>query len=109
METLRMISHYLPRSILGGVLAIGYAVFATVVVYQERRSVGGDWISLKGMGAYLITLPVSLPAEQLGHRLDFRRNLDMLFAIGACAVGIYLVGAGLGWVVSLIVSKAHAW
>ena len=29
-------------------------------------------------------------------KLDYRRNLDMGFAVGLCALTVYLVGAGVG-------------
>jgi hypothetical protein len=108
MEALRMISHWLPRSIFGAVLAVGYATLAAIVVWQERRSPSGDWISLKGMGSYLITFPVSFAGEQLGHKLDYRRNLDMFFAIGVCAICVYLVGAGIGKLLFLLVYALRA-
>jgi hypothetical protein len=90
------------------VLAIAYATLAAIVVWQERRAPSGDWISLKGIGSYLITFPVSFPGEQLGHKLDYRRNLDMFFAIGVCAICVYLAGAGIGKLLFLLVSAIGA-
>ena len=54
------------------------------------------------MGAFLITLPVSAAGEALGMRPDYRRNLDMTFAIGLCSALVYLAGAGLGKLARLI-------
>ena len=36
-------------------------------------------------------MPVSAPAELLGMKLDFRKNLDMAVAIGGCAALVYFV------------------
>lgn len=88
--------HWFPRSMFGAVLAGLYVLVATAVVIGERRDGGGgNWITLKGIGAYLITLPVSLAGEKLGHRPDYKKNGDMAFAVGACGLLVYLLGAGL--------------
>ena len=97
---------WFPRSTFGFILAALYVIVAVVVVVSERgESGGGGWISLKGMGSYLITFPVSLLGEKLGMRPDFRRNLDMAFAIGVCAVLVYFMGAGLAKIMRVIVSN----
>jgi hypothetical protein len=108
MEILRTITHWLPRSIFGAVLAITYATLAAIVVWQERRSVSRDWISLKGIASYLVTFPVSFPREYFGHKLDFRRNLDMFFAIGVCAICVYLLGAGVGKIFFFLFSAGRS-
>jgi hypothetical protein len=51
-----------------GVWAAGiYMVVAIwVVVVDARESATGGWISLKNMGAFLVTLPVSGPLSMMG-------------------------------------------
>jgi hypothetical protein len=68
------------------------------VVVSERTSTGGGgWISLNGMASFLITFPVSAPLEMMGARPDYQKTIDMGAAILACAVLVYFIGAGLGW------------
>jgi len=96
---------WVPRSICGAVLAGLYVILAVLIVISDRKSGGGGWISLSGMVSYLATFPVSVLGEMLGIKLDFRRNFDMGFAILICALGIYLVGAGFGWVARQLFSS----
>ena len=99
---------WFPRSTFGFILAALYVIVAVVVVVSERgASGGGGWISLKGMGSYLITIPVSLLGEKLGMRPDYRRNLDMAFAIGVCAMLVYLLGAGIEKLARMIFSSGN--
>jgi len=94
---------WIPRSVFGAVLASIYAVLAIGIVVAERApGGGGGWISLKGIASFLATFPASAVAELAGMKLDFRRNIDMAFAISACTALIYLVGAGLGKLTQLI-------
>jgi hypothetical protein len=98
---------WFPRSLCGAILAGLYVIVATTVVVLDRReSGGGNWITLRGLGAYLITFPISLAGERLGRRLDYRKNLDMAFAIGVCALLAYLLGAGLCKLVRLVLGTA---
>jgi hypothetical protein len=60
------------------------------------------------MGSYLVTLPVSAPFDLLGQKLDYKRNLDMGFAVLACATLVYLAGAGLAWLVSQILQAGRS-
>ena len=87
---------WFPRSVFGAVLAALYIAVAIFAVASDRTSSGGGgWITLKGMGAAIVTLPVTLLGEALGMKPDYRRNLDMAFAIGTCALLVYFAGAGL--------------
>ncbi|MEO7412597.1 MAG: hypothetical protein ABIZ81_04510 [Opitutaceae bacterium] len=87
---------WFPRSTFGAVLSALYIAVAIFAVASDRRSSGGGgWITLKGMGAAIVTLPVTFLGEALGMKPDYRRNLDMAFAIGTCALLVYFVGAGL--------------
>ncbi len=89
---------WFPRSIFGAVLAAIYISVAVYAVASDRTSSGGGgWITLKGMGAAIVTLPITFLGEALGMKPDYRRNLDMAFAIGTCALLVYFIGAGLGW------------
>lgn len=98
--------HWFPRSYLGGALAAAYVVFAVCMVVSERRSRAGGWISLTGMATYLATFPISMPMELLGHRPDYKRNLDMGLTILACAAIVYAAGALIGFLAAWL--KAHA-
>jgi len=51
-----------------GLWAAGvYFVLAvSVIVWDARESATGGWISLKNMGAFLVTLPVSGPLSMMG-------------------------------------------
>jgi hypothetical protein len=82
----------------GAALALIYIAIAMWVVVSERTSTGGGgWISLNGMASFLITFPVSAPLEMMGARPDYQKTIDMGAAILACAVLVYFIGAGLGW------------
>jgi len=93
MSIIAMISRF-PISKFGVVLAVLYVVIEVMVVREDRRSTAGGWITLRGLGAYLITLPVSALGEKLGVQPDYRRNIDMILAIGICGVLVYFLGAG---------------
>ena len=100
---------WIPRSLFGAILAVAYAILAVAAVAADRApGGGGGWISLSGMISFLITFPVSLAGELIGAKPDFRRNLDMAFAISFCTVMIYFVGAGLGKLTRLIFADGGA-
>lgn len=89
----------------GAVIALIYIAIAIWVVFTERTSSGGgNWISLNGMGSFLITFPVSMPLEMVGARPDYQKTFDMGVAILVCAILVYYVGAGLDWFVRLLIS-----
>ncbi len=79
----------------GLVLATIYILVAILIVREDRRTTSGGWITLRGIGAFLITFPVSALGEKAGMQPDYRRNLDMALAIGICALLVYMIGAGL--------------
>ncbi len=85
---------WFPRSTFGLVLAVIYIAVAIFVVADDRSSTTGGWISLHGIPTFLITFPVAFIGEKLGMRPDFRRNADMAFVIGVCAVLVYFIGVG---------------
>lgn len=88
---------WFPRSIFGAVLAAIYVVAAVIAVVTDRAPSGsGGGHTLSGMTSFLLTLPVSLLGELTGMRLNYRRNVDMIFAIFVCAVLVYFIGVGLG-------------
>jgi hypothetical protein len=86
----------IPTSYVGAVLAAVYIACAVYVVSDERRGHGGGWISLNGMATFIVTFPISAPAELLGMRPDHRKNIDMVFAIGGTAAILYFATAGAG-------------
>lgn len=98
--------HWFPRSTFGLILAFIYLVPAVWIVLGERKGgSGGGWISLTGMASYLATLPVSFVGEMMGAKPDFRRNVDMAFAISVCSTLVYLLGAGIGKLARLMFSS----
>ena len=67
-----------------------YIAAAAYVIWDDRTHTGGGWISLNGMTSYLVSLPVcGFLDALLGVRLDYRRNLDMAFAVLATATIVY--------------------
>jgi hypothetical protein len=100
---------WFPRSLFGAVLAAIYIAMAICAVASDRSSSGGGgWITLKGMGAAIVTLPITSLGEALGMKPDYRRNLDMAFAIGACALLVYFAGAGLARVARALFAGGSA-
>jgi hypothetical protein len=99
---------WIPRSTFGAILAGLYVVVAVFFVVSDRGRGGTGWISLDGIATFLITFPVSLIGEKLGMRPDFRRNADMVFAIGVCAVLVYFLGAGLARLARHVLSGGGA-
>lgn len=93
---------WFPRSIFGTVLVVVYVAVAVFIVAQDRKASSDGWISLKGLASYLATFPVSALGEWLGTRPNYERNTDMAFAIGGCAMIVYLIGAGLGALANLM-------
>lgn len=97
------VPEWLPRSFVGAAMAMIYIIVAIAAVYSDRHPRGGGWITLNGMATYLITIPVSMPLELLGHRPDYKRNLDMTLAIVVCAVMVYGIGAAIGFAATFLV------
>ncbi len=98
---------WFPRSTFGIVLVVLYVAVAIFVVRSDRNATGGGWITLHGMGTSLITFPVSVVGENLGMRPDYRRNSDMIFAIGLTAMGVYFAGAGLARLTAMLVTTSE--
>ena len=86
---------WFPRSLFGAILAVIYIAVAIYALHDDRTAQGGGWISLKGMATAIVTVPVTFLGEMFGMKPDYRRNLDMVFAIGMCAMLVYFLGAGL--------------
>lgn len=93
---------WFPRSVFGLVLAVLYVGFAIYVVNADRRHNGGGWITLNGLVSFIVTFPVSALGEAMGLKPDYKRNLDMAFAILICGGLVYLAGAGLGALAKLV-------
>ena len=97
----------LSLSKVGIALALVYAAIAIWVVVTERTGpAGGGWITLNGMGSYLVTLPVSAPLEMMGARPDYQKTFDMGAAILVCAIMVYWVGAGAEWLVRQLFTRS---
>lgn len=88
-------SPWVPRSVFGAILAVIYIAVAIYAVHDDRTAQGGGWISLRGIATSIVTLPASILGAAFGMKPDYRRNLDMVFAIGVSALVVYFVGAGL--------------
>jgi len=97
---------WFPRSIFALVFVTIYLVVAIIAVANDRRDQGGGWITLKGIGAYLVTFPASFLGEAVGLKPHYQRNLDMAMAIGICAVLVYFLGAGMAWLARALFSAA---
>jgi ABC-type transport system involved in cytochrome c biogenesis permease subunit len=97
-----------PKSRFGALLALIYIVVAMFVVRADRRDTSGGWITLRGVLAYIVTLPVSAVGEKLRMTPDYRRNTDMAFAIIVCAGIVYLLGALIGKIALMIVASARS-
>ncbi len=87
---------WFPRSAFGLVLAVLYVALGVYAVIDARSNQGGGWITLKGIGVAIVTLPVSALLETLGFKPNYQRNVDMVLVIGACTVLVYFVGVCLG-------------
>ncbi len=74
----------------GGRVALLFSLKAS----EARSSQGGGWISLKGIGVAVVTLPVILLLEAFGFKLNYQRNFDTVLLIGVCALLVYFVWAG---------------
>lgn len=70
-----------------------YAGLAAIVIVKDRKTHGGGWISLSGIVSYLVTFPVSVLAEKIGHRLNYQRNSHMLLAVLGTGLAVMLLAA----------------
>jgi hypothetical protein len=99
-----------PRSISGGVLSSIYLILAGYVAQDEiRNSGGGGWITLRGMGTFILTAPSQLVFGNLLPLLGVPRIsyshlgllgysqiiLHLLFT----ALVVYFLGFGIEWIV----------
>jgi hypothetical protein len=97
-----------PRSAAGMVLSAIYLVIGGYVAQDEIRNPGGGWITLRGMGTFLVTAPSQLVLGNLLPWLGVPRiNYSDLGLLGYSqiilhllftAMVVYLVGYGLEWV-----------
>lgn len=92
----------MPESLLfswsGALCACVYLWISIQLVRGGRhaREDATDGPGLRGMAWWIATLPVSLPAELVGLKLDHRSNFQMGLAITLCAALVYVTGAALG-------------
>jgi hypothetical protein len=71
--------------IAAGAITAVYLILAIGVVRADRETHTVGFISLQGMMSTLATLPVALPMEHWGRKINFRSNLEMGAAIFFCA------------------------
>ena len=76
---------------VGLTLAIIYMLLAAAMVCEDRKSQTGSFISLQGMLSALVTLPVAFPLEYLGHKLNYKSNLQMAAAIAVCGTLVLVI------------------
>lgn len=98
----------LPRSVTGTVLCAIYLVIGGYVAQDEIRNAGGGWITLRGMGTFLVTAPSQLVLGNLLPWLGVPRiNYSDLGVLGYSqimlhllftAMVVYFLGSGLEWV-----------
>lgn len=86
----------------GAIPAALYVITATWFILDDRRHSSGGFINLSGMGTWLATLPVSLPLEWLGVKLNPRDNLGVAAALLICTLLVY----GLGYLAEFVVRGA---
>jgi hypothetical protein len=85
-------------------VALVYVAAVTALVRAERKPRSGGFIKLEGMMSYLATLPVALPLESSGHKINFRNNWQMGAAVAICGGLVFGVVLGtlhlaeFGWV-----------
>ncbi|MFO1498364.1 MAG: hypothetical protein U1G07_08235 [Verrucomicrobiota bacterium] len=89
---------------IGLLLAVVYGAVAIYVIWEDRTYPSGGWINLNGLPSLLITFPVSSLCEFCGSKLDFRRNLDMALAVAGTGLAVYAVGAGMTWLLRILIS-----
>ena len=71
-----------------------YFTIATVVVVTEAVSPpSGGWISLRNMGTFLATLPVSAPLAMMGFEPDLDNKFIVGLLLAACTGIVYKVTA----------------
>ncbi len=83
------------KFVAAAVIAILYIVLAVGCVRADRGQSTGGFINLQGMMSALATLPVALPLECFGHKLDFRNNWQMTLVIAVCSGLVFGLGLGL--------------
>lgn len=88
-------------------IALGFALVyigvAAGFIREDRKPSLGGFISLQGMGSFLVVLPVALPVESWYRKLNFRSNVEMGWAVVACATLVY------GVVFCLIAGAVAIW
>jgi hypothetical protein len=104
-----------PRSFVGGALSSVYLVIASYVAQDEIRNPGGGWITLRGMGTFLVTAPSQLVFGDLLPWLGVPRvsysNLGVLgysqiiLHVLFTTLVVYFVGYGLEWVVRRVLAQ----
>ena len=81
-----------------GVAGVYVAAAVAAVIVDNRQSATGGWISLKNMGAFLVTFPVSAPLAMLGVEPNLGNPL-------VCGLMILLTSALLYGLVRLFTSR----
>ena len=86
-------------------IAVAYMILAAAFVREDRRTHTGSFINLQGMMCSIVTAPIAFSLEYLGHKLNYRSNLQMGSAILGCGVLVFWFAFGL-W--SVVASAATA-
>lgn len=69
-----------------------------IIVWDTRESFRGGWISLKNMGAFLVTLPVSGPLAMIGIEPDLGNPV-------VCGVMVLLTAGLVYWVCRMVAGR----
>lgn len=81
---------------------IYFAIAAAVIVSETVSPPSGGFISLKHMGAFLATFPVSAPLAMFGIEPDLDSKINIAMLLGASTGIVYKVVA---MIASLFTSK----
>ena len=73
------------------IAGIYFVIAATVIVTEAVSPPTGGWITLRYMGSFLATFPVSAPLSMLGFQPDFSNRFIAALLLAACTGLIYKV------------------
>lgn len=79
---------------IAAVIAGLYLISAiSIIVWDSQQSHGGNWITLKHMGEFLVTFPVSAPLAMMGWEPDLGNKFTLSVMLLATTGLIYGVVA----------------
>lgn len=78
------------------IAGIYFMIAAGVMVTEAVSPPSGGWITLRYMGSFLATFPVSAPLSMMGFQPDFNNRFIAALLLAACTGLIYTVIALIG-------------